>query len=184
MQMARFYDRSLSATIRYEGARKDEHNRIDDDTIANELAMKLGTREWVVPGTVYVTGAGALTDSLGVKKIFHAATVQGVPGHGYQVIQGVERCVTYALQKMDQKNYRDDGLRTIVFPIMGTGEGGGDLQEIAPKLIRAAISYFTTNPNSNVTKVYFSAWSQRQLEVCQAALTPSAGVEPIEPIAS
>ncbi len=179
MQMARFYDRSFSATIRYEGAQKDEYNRIDDDTIANDLAAKLGQREWVMPGTVYVTSAGALTDSRGVKKIFHAASVQGVPMHGYQVIQGVERCVTNALQQMDHRNYRDDGLRTIVFPMMGTGEGGGDVQVIAPKLIQAAISYLAANPNSNVTKVYFSAWTKRNLEACLAALTSLPGVEPV-----
>ena len=36
-----------------------------------------------MPGSVYVTGAGDLTTSRGVKETFHAATTQGVPGSGY-----------------------------------------------------------------------------------------------------
>jgi hypothetical protein len=83
MQMARFYDRSLSAMIRYEGAEKDDNGEIVRDTIALELAAALGDRESVTPGTVYVTSAGALAATRGVKKIFHAATTQGFPGSGY-----------------------------------------------------------------------------------------------------
>ncbi|MGH3825351.1 MAG: NUDIX domain-containing protein [Pseudonocardiaceae bacterium] len=92
MQMARFYDRSLSAMIRYEGAEKDDNGEAIDDTIARELAAAVGGRESVTPGTVYVTGAGALAATRGVKKIFHAATTQGVPGSGYQVMRDVEKC--------------------------------------------------------------------------------------------
>lgn len=86
MQMARFYDKSMSSIIRYEGAEKDENEEVLTDTIANELAQVVGGRQSVTPGTVYVTGSGALAQSRGVKKIFHAATVCGVPGSGYQTI--------------------------------------------------------------------------------------------------
>ena len=37
MQMARHYERSISATIRYMGAKKDDFGRVVEDTIANEL---------------------------------------------------------------------------------------------------------------------------------------------------
>ena len=181
MQMARFYDRSLSAMIRYEGAEKDDNGEVVNDTIAQELAALLGARETVTPGTIYVTGAGALAATRGVKKIFHAATTQGVPGSGYQVILDVEKCVTASLRRMDHERYRHDELRSIVFPMMGTGEGGGDVNVVAGRLIRAAVSYFVSNPASNVATVCFSAWNRRDLDACLAALEGLADVEPIPP---
>lgn len=181
MQMARFYDRSLSAMIRYEGAEKDDNGEVIDDTIARELAAALGGRESVTPGTVYVTSAGALAATRGVKKMFHAATTQGVPGSGYQVMRDVERCVTTSLRRMDHECYRDDQLRSIVFPMMGTGEGGGDVNVVAGRLIRTAVSYFLSNPASNVTTVFFSAWNRRDLDACLAALDGLNDVEPILP---
>jgi O-acetyl-ADP-ribose deacetylase (regulator of RNase III) len=179
MQMARFYDRSLSAMIRYEGAEKDDNGEIVRDTIALELEDALGGRESVTPGTVYVTGTGALAATRGVKKIFHAATTQGVPGSGYQIIRDVEKCVTASLRRMDHERYRDDGLHTIVFPMMGTGEGGGKVNVVAGRLIRAAVSYLMSNLDSNVTTVYFSGWNQRDLDACLAALDSSDEVEPV-----
>ena len=179
MQMARFYDRSLSAIIRYEGAEKDDNEQVVADTIANELAGALGGRLSVTPGTIYVTSSGALAQTRGVKKIFHAATVSGVPGSGYQAMQDVEKCVTNALRRCDLPQYRDDNLRSIVFPMMGTGAGGAKVEMIAQPLIQSAISYLLTNPDSRVETVYFSAWNFRDLEACLAALNGSTEVEPV-----
>lgn len=177
MQMSRFYDKSLSAVIRYEGAEKDENDEVVADTIANELAGLLRGKQSVTPGTVYVTGPGALAQTRGVKKIFHVATVCGVPGSGYQCMQDVEKCVTNALRRFDQEQYRDAGLRTIVFPMMGTGAGGIKVEIAAPRLIRAAILYVLNNPESRVETIYFSAWNYRDLEACLAALRDSEEVE-------
>lgn len=178
MQMARFFDRSLSAMIRYEGATKDENGEIVADTVATELADVVGNRETVTPGNVYVTSAGDLANGRGVKKIFHAATTQGVPGSGYQVIQEVEKCVNAVLRRMDVPQYRDE-LRSVVFPMMGTGEGGGDVTVVAGKLIRTAIGYFQANPASTVQTVYFSAWNRRDLDACLKALDLSGAVEAV-----
>jgi len=177
MQMARFYDQSLSAVIRYEGAAKDENGEIVDDTIANELRERVGKREAVTPGTVYVTGSGALAANKNVKKIFHAATVHGVPGTGYRVIPDVEKCVTACLSRMDHERFRDEELTSIVFPMMGTGVAGGQVEAIAPRLIRSMISYFYLYPESRVRTVYFSAWNHRDLEACQGALSSLEEIE-------
>ena len=177
LQMARYYDRSLSAMIRYEGAEKDDNGELVKDTIANELVELLAGRESVTPGAVYVTSSGSLAGTMGVKKIFHAATTHGVPGSGYQVIRDVEKCVTNTLRRMDDTRYHADGLGTIIFPMIGTGEGGGDVYTVAPKLIEAAISYFISNRNSRITKVYFSAWNYRDLEACQSALRANTEIE-------
>jgi len=42
MQMARYYDRSVSGVIRYLGAKKGRHGHVVDDTIAKELASIVG----------------------------------------------------------------------------------------------------------------------------------------------
>jgi O-acetyl-ADP-ribose deacetylase (regulator of RNase III) len=178
LQMSRFYDRSLSATIRYEGAEKDENGEVVADTIYDELVALLKGKQSVTLGTVYVTGSGALAESRRVKKIFHVAAVSGVPGSGYQCMQDVERCVTNALRRFDQPQFSDDGLRTIVFPMIGTGAGGAKVETVAPRLIQAAISYLLSNPNSRVESVYFSAWNHRDLEACLAALNSSKEVGP------
>lgn len=181
MQMARFFDKSLSATIRYQGALKDENGEITEDTIAEELAKARGHKEFVTPGTVYVTGSGGLGKSHGVKRIFHAATVVGVPGSGYQAMKDVEKCVSNALRKMDDERYSSEDLRSIVFPMMGTGAGGGPVDEIAPRLLCAAISYLSENQASHIQTVYFSTWNHRDLDACSAALKILDGVEPENP---
>ena len=60
MQMPRFFEGSISATIRYYGAKRDFAGRVVDDTIADELKHAMGGVTDVVPGTVVVTGAGEL----------------------------------------------------------------------------------------------------------------------------
>ena len=179
MQMSRFYDKSLSAMIRYEGAEKDENGEVVSDTIADELTARLRGRQSVTPGSVYVTGSGALAHTKGVKKIFHAATVCGVPGSGYQCMQNVEKCVVNALTRFDDAQFEGDGLRTIVFPMMGTGAGGTKVEEVAQRLIGAAVSYLLNNPESKAETVYFSAWNYRDLEACRAALREIREVEPL-----
>jgi O-acetyl-ADP-ribose deacetylase (regulator of RNase III) len=181
LQMARFFDKSLSATIRYQGALKDENGEIIEDTIADELAKARGHKEFVTPGTVYVTGAGALGKSHRVKRIFHAATVLGIPGSGYQAMKDVENCVRNALRKMDDERYANEDLRSIVFPMMGTGAGGGPVDEIAPRLLRAAISYLSENQASRIQTVYFSTWNHRDLDACSTGLKILDGVEPENP---
>lgn len=177
LQMSRFYDKSLSAIIRYEGAEKDENGEIVADTIYDELVGLLKGKQSVTPGAVYVTSSGALAESRGVKKIFHVATVCGVPGSGYQCMQDVEKCVTNALRRFDHQQFRDDHLRTIVFPMFGTGAGGAKVEMVACRLIQAAISYLKSNPDSRVEAVYFSAWNHRDLEACLAALNGTKEME-------
>jgi exonuclease III len=65
MQMARFYDRSGSAVIRYFGAKRDDRGRVVEDTIAIELAKVMGGDASVDPGTIIVTTAGELVGTRG-----------------------------------------------------------------------------------------------------------------------
>ena len=178
MQMARFYDRNLSAVIRYYGAKKDENDEIVEDTIANELAGAIGDREFVPLGTVFATSAGALEGTHGVKKIFHVASVTGVPGEGYRAMPAlIDTCVNRCLRRMDSDNMKEAELKTIAFPMIGTGAGGGDVHNVAKVMIGTAVEYLKQHPDSVIEMVVFMAWNRKDLEACTAAISEITDVE-------
>lgn len=176
MQMARFYDRSVSSVIRYLGAEKDEFKDVTKDSVADELAKKVGSQKIVRPATVVVTTSGELAKTHGVKRIFHVAAVIGAVGHGYVPISNIPDCVGNALEVADSEECRDDPPRSILFPLMGTGTARGDLQAIVAELLGAAIDYLVDNPKSTIERVCFVAWSEQELRACEAFLDGCAAV--------
>jgi O-acetyl-ADP-ribose deacetylase (regulator of RNase III) len=176
MQMDTFFGRSTSATIRYLGARKDETGRIDEDTIGLELASKVRGGAEVAPGTVLVTGAGALVRN-GVKRIFHVAAVRGEPREGYRPVPRIDQCVKNALRRAGEDEFRADGLTSILFPVFGTGPGRGDFREHAEICIQAAVEYLSTMP-SPIRAVYFYVWGDVDLDVCHTIARNHPGLKP------
>jgi O-acetyl-ADP-ribose deacetylase (regulator of RNase III) len=166
MQMARHYDRSISGTIRYMGAKKDAAKRVTEDVIANELNAIVGSAG-VDPAVVIPTGAGELIKTNGVKKIFHAAAVRGQVGRGYLPIPDIYECVRNALELADSPELDNDDLHSIVFPLMGTGTTKMDPQEVANQLIDTAVTYLEENPNSKINKIFFLAYNQLDFELCK-----------------
>lgn len=166
MQMARHYDRSISGTIRYMGAKKDAAKRVLDDVIAIELDAIVGNRG-VDPAIVIPTGAGELTRTNGVKKIFHAAAVRGQVGRGYLPISDIYECVRNALELADAPEMENEDLHSIVFPLMGTGTTKLSAQGIANQLIDTAVSYIEDNPDSRMDRIYFLAYNQQDFELCE-----------------
>ncbi len=182
MQMARFYDRGLSAMIRFHGAEKDENGEIVSDTIAIDLAQRLRGRESVSPGTVFETTAGALRATHGVQRIFHAAMVQGVPGAGYRAVsEMVGRCAELCLRRMDA-NVPEGGdpVRSIAIPMIGSGAGGDDVGTVARVLVQTAVGYLTREARSRIEHVVFMAWNRRDLEACLQAMEAVPGLARIE----
>ncbi len=175
MLMARFCDSAVSAVIRYHGAEKSKAGRVTKDLIADELGAIVGTGGKVDPATIIETSAGKLQETNGVKRIFHAAAAQGQVGHGYNPIPNVAHCVTNALAKADAEFQGQ--VKSILFPIMGTGTARGDLQEIAGSLIEAACAYLAANPGSTIERACFVAWSVEQLAACRAVLDNSPAVK-------
>jgi len=170
MQMARHYDRSISSVIRYLGAKKDRSGLVIDDTIAKELTEIAGDHAHVPPGTVIATGAGELERTHRVKKIFHAASVVGQVGKGYTPVADIGMCVRNALEIANSDEFENMNLKSILFPLIGTGTGRGKLEEKARELIDAALSHLEANPQCRIQRVYFLTWSDKELEVCQRIL--------------
>jgi O-acetyl-ADP-ribose deacetylase (regulator of RNase III) len=166
MQMARFFDRSISATIRYLGAKRDKFGDVTEDVIGKELRAVMGDRASVQPGTVIPATPGELQHTHNVKRIYHVASVHGQVGAGYLPIEKIESCVTNALEEAD----REPDCTSIVFPLVGTGTARAEPAAIAERLFLAAIAFLET-PTVKIDTVYFLTWTDIELETCKRILS-------------
>ena len=142
------------------------------DLIGEELKGKKGTEFYVQPGSVYVTGPGALKKN-GVSQIFHVAAVHGTPSDGYAPVPDLESCVTRTLQKAE--DFKAQGYKSILLPLLATGTARGELDLISGRLIRTAVSYLESDPNRVIETVYFLAWSDFDLAACKKVLKEELG---------
>jgi O-acetyl-ADP-ribose deacetylase (regulator of RNase III) len=171
MQMARPYERSVSAMIRYLGAEHDRSSAIVRDLVADELAAAMAGRQVVNPGEVVATGAGRLQRSHRVKRIYHVASVYGVVGTGFHSIATPEQCITNALARLDWEAHEGAEpaaggaeatpgleLESILFPLLGGGTARADQLSAARKLVEAAIAYLRSRAQwTRVRRVFFLA---------------------------
>jgi O-acetyl-ADP-ribose deacetylase (regulator of RNase III) len=164
MQMARYYERSISALVRYYGSVRDADGDVLEDTIADDLSACMRGRGKLVvpPAAVIATTSGKLAETHGVKRILHVAAVQGEPGAGYRPIAEIGRCATHILERVDADDALGDGV-SIVFPLLGTGVGLGQANEIAAKIVAATAEYLHQYDASRVTRVYLLAYRQSDL---------------------
>lgn len=163
MRMSRVDEFSVSAIIRYQGARRDDAGQMINDPIADELTRAMAGRGHVPAATAIVTGAGELRHN-GVHYVVHVASVQGEPGAGYRQIREVGRCVTNVLTEIERLP-----VRTVLFPLLGAGQGGAEPRPTAHALVGAAIDYFTAVPTTRLTSVFFLAYKDIELAACEAA---------------
>lgn len=177
MEMARIHDDSVSAFIRFHGARKDRQGNVVEDTISKQLSRYVDNKH-VEAGWVVVTGPGALRD-MNVRAVFHVATQHGEPCNGYHTIKTYKSVVSNALEKLDQINASwwrrwyllgsARPLRSIIFPLLGTNARDLDPIEVTEDLVREARKYLTLWPETQITSIYFLAYTKRDLELCEAA---------------
>ncbi|PKV87549.1 hypothetical protein [Streptomyces sp. TLI_146] len=124
------YKSSVAASLRRAGALRDPAGGLVEDRIHDEL------RAWVArhgrpggavaPGTVAVTGAGAL-ERQGVRRLYHAAVA--VPRAGtndYDVLPAdVTRAVARAFALLGEEAGRHrPPLTSLCLPLLGAGRGG------------------------------------------------------------
>jgi tetratricopeptide (TPR) repeat protein len=160
MEMARPMARSISSVIRYWGAKR--HNgHIKNDLIQNFLKKKLGSKRAVPPATVLDTPPGELSTK-GVRQLLHVATAAGEPGRGYRAISDLGQCVKNCLQRTLELNLRQPAtpLRSILFPIFGTGEGGRSLEEVFPEYLDICIAHMRSGKDQALQKILFLAFTE------------------------
>lgn len=176
MQMARFHDRSISGVIRWLGAIKKRNGRIEMDAIAYELSQVMDGEGEVEAGTVLPTSSGELARSHGVKKIFHAAAAVGQISRGYRPITDISICVRRALELMDDVEFKEAGLETILFPLIGAGTAGAGVDDAVDMVIQTSLAYLDRTPNSRVKGIYIIARVQQHRDSGVAALNRIAGL--------
>jgi hypothetical protein len=160
MQMARHNDFSVSAIIRYWGASRDLSGNVIDDVVADELSAKVGDARPVAPGTAVVTGSGALAASNNVRRVIHVAAVQGEPGAGFRQVQNVDLCVTNVLAEAERQATADPAVRSVLFPLLGTGTAAGSgVEATARSMITAAMAYLADRPRTPLRAIYFLAYT-------------------------
>ncbi|WP_091192092.1 macro domain-containing protein [Micromonospora narathiwatensis] len=182
MMMARIHDFSTSGIIRYEGAARDSTGRVLADLVADDLALAVRDRRPVTPGIAIVTSAGELTRSHGVKFVIHMAAVEGEPGEGYRPIRDLDGAVVRGLTAAANP-VRHDGTRlepaaSVLFPLIGAGSAGGDLEAIARTLLLAAVDYLARSAGPAPERVLFLAYTDRELAVCRTTLDSCPGLNP------
>ena len=152
MQMDTYYGKSTSATIRYLGARRSETGKIEEDIIGNELKAKMGATMEVDAGTVLVTGPGALERN-NVRWIFHVASVIGQPLEGYRTVARIDQCVKNVLRSAKDVRFKQEGGTSILFPIFGTGQGGGDLADQTQVCLNAAVEHLAEHRHARLRRL-------------------------------
>ncbi len=172
MRMARHTDFSVSAIIRYWGALRDETGRITRDLVADELEALAAPRRPVAPGTALVTGSGALEGTNNVRHVVHVAAVQGEPGAGYRQVSDIGGCVTTALARVEPL-----GVRTILFPLLGTGVAGADVTHTARMVVQAAVYHVERHPETPLRRISFLAYDDHE----RFALQEAVGMLPLVP---
>ena len=178
MEMARLHDDSVSACIRYFGAKRSATGRVKRDTIAEELRRRIGTGVNVEPGTVIPTGAGELRRSHGVKVILHVAGQHGEPGKGYMPIRNYTHCVVQALKSSDRLNQESWSrwrygapFSSIIFPLFGTRSSDRDPQDVTDNIVFAAKTFLEAHPASAIQQIYFLAYTDADRELCETAFS-------------
>jgi O-acetyl-ADP-ribose deacetylase (regulator of RNase III) len=175
MEMARFHDESVSALIRYYGAKRDMVGRVLRDTVADELRRAVGFGSIVEPGTVIPTSAGELRHTNDVKAILHVAGQHGEPGRGYIPVRNPAHCISRVLDAAERLN-RDSSsrrryegpLKSVIFPLFGTRSAGFDPQDVADRFLHSAKTYLTSD--KTIDRVCFLAYTDADLELCETAV--------------
>lgn len=184
MKMSRINERSISATVRYLGAQVNDNGDVSADTISDELGKLMINcgRKSVDPHTVFVTQSGRLAER-GVKRILHVASVQGQRGLGFTPVANVGRCVTEILKKANTAEITDLGASSILLPLFGTGQAGGDIEATVEQLTEPAVQYLRQNGGA-IREVYFLAYSELELDACRAVLKKNDNLGPVEKMAN
>jgi ADP-ribose pyrophosphatase len=187
MIMDRFVGKTISANIRYLGANKDTGDNLIDDVINNDLTALVGSQSPVRIGRVFETTSGMLARTHDVHAIMHVATVRGAEnGLGLKAeLNDLDLCVRNVLAAVDQRNGRHAWLkrvpqirdffgladsRSVLFPMIGSGDGGLSVDKVAPKLFTAAAAYYQVNPTTTINRIYFLAFNATQEAACQREL--------------
>jgi O-acetyl-ADP-ribose deacetylase (regulator of RNase III) len=204
MQMARFFEsRTISSMMRRRGARVISGRYQDTIQQELDWQLRDRGRP-VQAGEAFPTSAGGPQSELAIvnkaRAIIHVASVQAVDSESrvvpYKEPHQIEAAVRSVLSRLSAVNdadgvfsppgsdqFRDQEgrskagtgrLRSIVFPLLGTGYGGATVNDVIGPIVDAIAGHLTDIDNSSLrealTDIYISAFSEEDVALVKKAL--------------
>lgn len=153
LQMARYYDTSMSGLLRYLDATKGMDGHVRDDNLNTTLLRTITEEQVKLP-----VGAGAVIPSpttelakRGIRFVFHLASVKGTPGEGYHsVLDRLDRAVANAYERFGELS-AEHRLSSMLFPVLGAGTAKRDPEEATHALLEAVHTQMRRHPECKVT---------------------------------
>jgi O-acetyl-ADP-ribose deacetylase (regulator of RNase III) len=137
LQLARFYDPSVSGILRYMDAEKSAGGNITSDSLNDKLQLVIkgiGTLP-VQPGTVVVTETSGLKEQ-GIKYVFHLALARGEIGRGYfTVADRLNAGLKNVFKELNRTQQKDATVASILFPLIGAGTAKSNPDNAAMEMI-------------------------------------------------
>jgi ADP-ribose pyrophosphatase len=176
MELDKFTDRTISATLRSAGAVLDKNGLLVADRIGEELRRGKNGRLYVRLGEVVGTTAGALSDR--VKRIVHVAIAEGdLNKDPVARIENVGTCVRNVLDYVQTKTWHN----SVAIPMLGTGLGGLFVKDVAREIVEAAASYLVANPKCRIDEIYLVPYSAIDVDEVRRAIESEKRLGPAEP---
>jgi hypothetical protein len=204
MQMARFFEsHTVSSMLRRRGARVKDGRYHDIIQQELDWRLRERARP-VQASEVFATSVGGPDSELArinkARAILHVAAVQAVdaesrviPYKHPQQIEASVHAVMFALadlnrvsgvfsppdsdQRADQERRAATGdgqLRSIIFPLLGTGQGGAATADVIGPMLDALITFISDGDNQGLagilTDIYISAYSQDDVDTVISTL--------------
>jgi O-acetyl-ADP-ribose deacetylase (regulator of RNase III) len=90
-------------------------------------------------------------------------------------------CVDRENNRFWRKIWKDN-IDSVIFPMIGAGEGGVSVETSAKELIPAAIDYLRFNHDTTIKEIYFSAFRLRDKRACDLVLSEYCDRNLIAPV--
>jgi O-acetyl-ADP-ribose deacetylase (regulator of RNase III) len=174
LMMARAVDATISANIRYLSAKHDPNGIPLNDPVQKALRPRAYGRVKPIPlGSVRFTKSGRLEQTHGVKRILHVVSVSARPLRGARAgpdpgdyVRDVIRAAERYNRGMLRRILFRPQLTSMIMPMLGTGMGGGKVEDVADLLvdgmIRGAAAIQDSRRPATLKQVHMLAFSTRQ----------------------
>jgi O-acetyl-ADP-ribose deacetylase (regulator of RNase III) len=164
LQLSRYFDPSMSGTLRYLDAERDAGGSVIRDSLHDALQAQIERLEIRLPvraGTVIATPADGLRKH-GAKYVFSVAAVRGEVGQGYStVLERVDACVMNVYERFAELAAHET-LESVLLPILGAGAARLDPTEAVRRMLPYVCSAMESVPACRETHVLARIESHRK----------------------
>lgn len=180
-EMARFGESAISSTIRYLGSTKSETRRgiffrdeVNLDLQREKRRIDHGYTH-VTQGQVILTPPrGLASPRYNVRCIAHVAAVKSESGSGFAPVDNLGACVRNVIQTIARRNgrtlFKDARLRSVLFPLLATGQALQSPEVVVPPLVNAAIESLEQLGDNSLKEIYFLARTDLHFELLERQL--------------